>query len=294
MSLPGSLIERLSVHLTRQMGHPVDIERAQAAGGGSVNDAFRLDTDAGRFFVKVNHADRFPSLFEAEADGLRRLQVAGVIRTPKVIAAGEDHDESYLLLEHIDTALPGPGFWEGFGTALAALHRHTAEKFGLARANYIGTLRQDNTPHPDWATFFIQCRLEPQVKMARDRKRIGDGDVLRFERLYRSLPELFPVEAPALLHGDLWNGNFLCDTHGQPVLIDPAVYFGHREMDLAMARLFSGFDPAFHQAYQAAWPLQPGWEERVDLCNLYPLLVHVNLFGGTYAAQVHTILARHT
>ena len=114
----------------------------------------------------------------------------------------------------------------------------------------------------------------------------------RFERLFHRLDHLFPSEAPALLHGDLWSGNLLGDAQGRPVLIDPAVYYGHREMDLAMTRLFGGFDPGFHTAYQAEWPLEAGWEERVDLCNLYPLLVHVNLFGGSYVAQVEAVLRR--
>lgn len=116
------------------------------------------------------------------------------------------------------------------------------------------------------------------------------GDVLRFERLYAKLPSLFPSEPPALLHGDLWSGNFLCDAHGKPVLIDPAVYFGHREMDIAMSRLLGGFEPAFYRAYNDERPLEAGWEERVDLCNIYPLLVHMNLFGGGYAAQLQHAL----
>ena len=294
MPLPGSLTERLAEHLTIHLGQPVDIEQDVAIGGGSINDAYRLETNAGRFFVKVNHADRFPSFFEAEADGLGRLREAGTIRVPEVIAMGEDHDDSYLLMTWVDGGTKTDAFWEAFGRSLAALHRRSDKNFGLERDNYIGSLKQANTRQATWADFFVHCRLEPLVKMARDRRKLGDGDVLRFERLYGQLAGLFPQEPPALLHGDLWSGNFICAKDSAPVLIDPAVYFGHREMDIAMSRLFGGFEPGFYTAYNDAFPLERGWEERVDLCNLYPLLVHVNLFGGGYVQQVQTILKRFT
>lgn len=292
MPLSGSLIERLCQHLSRHLGTHVDVEREVAVGGGSINDCYRLDTNAGRFFVKVNSADRFPSMFEAEADGLKRLGAANVIRIPRVIAYGEDHDDGYLLLEHIRTGLKTGAFWEDFGRSLARLHGKTDPRSGLERDNYIGPLKQTNTPYERWDEFFIHCRLEPQVKMARDRQRLGMGDVLRFERLYMRMASFFPDEPPALLHGDLWTGNFLCDQDNRPVLIDPAVYFGHREMDIAMTRLFGGFEPTFYVAYNDEWPMEQGWEERAELCNLYPLLVHVNLFSGGYADQVRTTLGR--
>lgn len=294
MPLSGSLIERLCEDLAHHTGRAVDIERDVPLGGGSINDCYRLDTDTGLFFVKVNAADQHPSMFEAEADGLRRLSLTGAVQVPKVIALGEDHDTSYLLLEHIDGGPKSATFWEAFGRSLAQLHRNTSPSFGLQRNNYIGPLKQVNTPRSSWAQFFITDRLELQVRLARDRKRLGDGAVLRFERLYAELPSLFPVEPPALLHGDLWSGNFLCDASERPVLIDPAVYYGHREMDIAMTRLFGGFDDAFYTTYNNERPLQQGWQDRLDLWNLYPLLVHVNLFGGPYAAQVETILQRFT
>lgn len=292
MPLPGSLIERLAEHLSRHLGRPTDVEQAVPVGGGSINDAYRLQTDAGRFFVKVNSADRFPSMFEAEADGLRRLKAAGALRVPEPIAHGEDHDDAFLLLEWIEGGLRTEAFWEAFGRGLARLHGHSAERFGLERDNYIGSLKQVNTPEADWPAFFIKHRLEPQLRMARDRRRVEAGMSFRFERLFARLDRLFPAEPPALLHGDLWSGNFLCDAEGRPVLIDPAVYFGHREMDLAMTRLFGGFDAAFHSAYHSERPLERGWEERIDLCYLYPLLVHVNLFGGGYVQQVEAVLRR--
>lgn len=294
MAVSGSLSEQISERLSRHLGHPVDIEETFPVGGGSINDAWRLETDAGRFFLKTNSADRFPGMFEAEADGLRRLREAGPLQVPEVIAHGEDHDDSFLLLTWVEGGIRDPAFWERFGRGLAQLHRHTQTLFGLERDNYIGSLPQRNTPAPDWPGFFIHQRLEPQLKMARDRRRVERGMAFRFERLFHQLDKLFPTEPPALLHGDLWGGNFLCDATGLPVLIDPAVYYGHREMDLAMTRLFGGFDTTMYNAYQAEWPLEAGWEERVDVCDLYPLLVHVNLFGGGYVAQVESVLKRFT
>ncbi|MBL7983816.1 MAG: fructosamine kinase family protein [Flavobacteriales bacterium] len=294
MPLPTALLDQLGQDLERHTGKPVDIQDAVAVGGGSINDCYRLDTDAGSFFVKVDPGAAHPRMFEAEADGLRRLRATGTIRIPDVIAVGEASNSSFLLLEHFEQGTKGPAFWEDLGHSLARMHGHTSASFGLDRDNYIGSLRQSNTACAAWADFFITQRLEPQVKTACDRDRLGAGDALRFEQLYAQVPSLFPAEPPALLHGDLWNGNFLCDASGLPVLIDPAVYYGHREMDIAMTLLFGGFDDAFYDAYNSAWPLETGWRERVDLCNLYPLMVHVNLFGGRYVEQVRSILQRFT
>lgn len=292
MQLTASLIACLADHLGRRLGRRVEIQRELPVGGGSINDCFRLDTTAGPLFAKLNTADRFPSMFEAEADGLRRLAATGAMRVPRIIAFGEEHDVSFLLMEHIESGLKGERFWEEFGRRLAAVHRHSASSFGLDTDNYIGSLRQTNTPASEWPAFFIHQRLEPQLKMASDARRVESGTSFRFERLFAKLDKLFPPEPPALLHGDLWSGNFLCDASGQPVLIDPAVYYGHREMDIAMTKLFGGFDSGFYAAYNDSWQLERGWEERMDLCNLYPLLVHVNLFGGGYAAQVEAALRR--
>jgi len=287
-----SLSDALCGHLGTHLGKVVRLVGEYPVGGGSINDCYRLETNVGLFFVKVNSADRFPSMFAAEADGLKRLAATSAMRVPAVIALGEEQGTSYLLMEHAEGGLKSAAFWKAFGRQLAALHRNTGSVFGLEHDNYIGSLKQVNSPASDWPTFFIHQRLEPQLKMARDARRVEAGVSFRFERLFAKLDRLFPKEPPAMLHGDLWSGNFLCDANAQPVLIDPAVYYGHREMDIAMTRLFGGFDDAFHAAYNDAWPMERGWEERIDLCNLYPLLVHVNLFGGGYVAQVEAVLRR--
>lgn len=287
--LPSVLLDAL---FTEARG-PVTVLDTTPLDGGSINDAYRLDTSVGPFFLKVNNADRFPSMFEAEVDGLRRLADAGA-RTPAVLGHGEVDDTTWLLLEFVGSGKPTRSFWHTFGNGLAGLHRNTNAHFGLERNNYIGTLEQVNTPGREWHTFFLEQRLEPLVKKARDQRRVQAGMAFRFERLYGKLEGLFPKEPPALLHGDLWNGNFICTAQQAPTLIDPAVYYGHREMDIAMSTLFGGFDPEFHAAYNAEWPLEQGWEERLDLCNLYPLLVHTVLFGGEYVQQVESVLKRFT
>ncbi len=292
MPIPGSLAEQIGQKLSDHLGVHVEVEQSTGVGGGSINDAWRIDTNEGRFFLKTNSADRHPSMFEAEADGLARLRSTGTVHIPEVIGSGEDQDTTWLLLEWIETSSTTPDHWIDLGNSLAGLHRVTADRFGLERDNYIGSLIQRNEQHSEWAEFFIQQRLEPLVKMARENRRIEAGMAFRFERLYPRLGSLFPKEAPALLHGDLWSGNFLSGSDGKAWIFDPAVYFGHREMDLAMTRLFGGFDPLYYETYDREFPLEKGWQERVDLCNLYPLLVHVNLFGGNYVQQVEAILKR--
>lgn len=287
------MIERLAERLSDHLERFVDIERFTPIGGGSINDAYRLDSSHGPFFVKVNSWDRFPGVFEAEANGLQRLKASGALRVPAVIAYGEDHDDSYLLLEWVSQGERSFRFWDSLGRGVAALHRTRSDRFGLERNNYIGTLKQENGWKDTWHDFYIAHRLAPQLRTAVDRGRLGSGDELRAERLFRALPNLYPQEAPALLHGDLWNGNVIGARDGAAVLVDPAVYYGHREMDIAMSQLFGGFDAAFLTAYEEANPLAAGWHDRLDLWQLYPLLVHLNLFGGDYREQVVGILKRY-
>ena len=151
---------------------------------------------------------------------------------------------------------------------------------------------QQNNSHTNWTDFFIQERLQIQIKLARDHHQIESTTISKFEKLYHRLDDIFPKEQPALLHGDLWSGNFMVDEKGAPVIMDPAVYYGHREMDIAMTKLFGGFDNQFYDAYNAHFQLEKGWKSRIDICNLYPLLVHVNLFGGSYLQQVKNIITK--
>ncbi len=268
----------------------VTIYQHHALGGGSINSAYQLNTSAGLYFVKVNDAMHYPGMFEAEAKGLALLAASQCISIPEVIGVGEAGNSAFLVLEMIELNPATTTLWEDFGQSLAQLHRSTQPLFGLDHSNYIGSLPQHNKAHASWVSFFIEERLEPQLKMARDDGPMGATTVKQFERLYRRLEEIFPAEPPALLHGDLWSGNFEIGNNGKAWIFDPAVYYGHREMDLGMTKLFGGFNHLFYTAYNNAYPLAPNWEERVDICNLYPLLVHVNLFGGGYLRSIENIV----
>ena len=261
--------------------------------GGDINDAFALTlADGRRAFVKTN-ADAPPGMFTAEARGLAWLAEAGAVRVPAVLAVGAGRP-AFLALELVEPAPKRRDFDEALGRALAALHRASPAAFGLDHDNFIGSLAQSNRAHPTWAEFFRSERLEPQLRLARDAGRLSHALARGFDRLFARLVELAgPEEPPARLHGDLWGGNLHVGADGAPCLIDPAAYGGHREVDLAMMRLFGGFSERVFGAYAEAFPLAPGHAERVPLYQLYPLLVHVNLFGGGYAASVASALERY-
>jgi fructosamine-3-kinase len=284
--------KRLEEVLSKKLSTSILISSINAVSGGSINEAFSLYTDEGNFFIKTNSANHYPKMFEKEAKGLELLQGTNAIRIPKIIDCGEIKETSFLILEYINSDQPNAQFWLDFGSQLAKLHQHTDTTFGLNHSNYIGSLQQHNNSHNSWTDFFIQERLHVQIKLARDKSQIDIATISRFEKLYTRLDEIFPQEQPALLHGDLWSGNFMVDENGGPVIMDPAVYYGHREMDIAMTKLFGGFSSQFYDAYNNFFPLENGWENRMDICNLYPLMVHVNLFGGGYLSQVKKVLSK--
>ncbi len=285
--MSGELPRRLRAALERALGGPVTHVRRVA--GGDINDAWAVRTAEGLVFVKARQ-DAAPTTFTVEAEGLRWLARAGALRVPEVLAVAED--PPFLVLEHIESGRPAPEFDEALGRGLAALHGATPPSFGLPYANFIARLPQENAPC-EWPEFYWRRRLEPMLCRA-EQAGLADAALRRaLERLAARLPERCgPAEPPARLHGDLWAGNLLVDEAGAPVLIDPAVYGGHREIDLAMMRLFGGFGARAFAAYAEASPLAPGWEDRVPLYQLYPLLVHVNLFGAGYLGQVQQALRR--
>ena len=276
--------------LSDAISQEVKLLNILSIGGGSINDAYRLTTNKGDFFIKKNRADRYPELFEKEALGLKLLRDANEIRIPDEIVFGVFQGTSFLLLEFIQSSTQRNHFWEELGVKLAKLHQHTNTQFGLDHDNYIGALKQQNTLHGSWVDFFIHERLQPQIALAKNNNEIDDATFYQFEKLFNHLAEIFPEEPPSLLHGDLWSGNFMVDEKGSPVIMDPAVYYGHREMDIAMTKLFGGFDASFYDSYNEVFPLKKGWEDRLEICNLYPLMVHVNLFGGSYLRQVKQVL----
>ncbi len=282
-------IQFLESILFEGLGYEVPVEYFELLSGGDINTTLRIHTKAGFYVVKWNE-QAGDDLFEAEAKGLRLLQEAGAIRVPEVINYGRKAERGYLLLQHIGSARPKADYWRDLGTGLAAVHRQTNTLFGLEYDNYIGSLKQSNTRTDDGIRFFTESRLKAQAGLALYNNKLPRSLYDKFSKLFEKLPELLPAEPPALLHGDLWSGNLLVDEQGEPCLIDPAVHYGLREAEIAFTRLFGGFHDDFYSAYEEAFPLAPGFEQRVEVYNLYPLLVHVNLFGSGYLPGVERVL----
>lgn len=264
-----------------------------SVSGGSINSSYKLKAGNELFFVKLNSLEKYPQLCFTEAEGLKLIGQTGAVYVPKVIAHGAAGNEQFLLMEWIDGGKNNAEAQSELGRQLAELHRHSNDKFGLEYNNYMGSLTQVNTFHSSWTDFYIAQRLQPQLKTAVDTGLLGLSLIKDFEKLYVQLDKLYPKEKPALVHGDLWSGNYMVAASGRPVLIDPAVSYSHREVDIAMTALFGGFDIAFYRSYQEVYPLEKGWEERLDLWNLYPLLVHVNLFGKGYLGRLRSALERY-
>lgn len=271
----------------------LQIENEQPVSGGSINHAVKLETSNGVYFLKWN-ASAPDGFFEKESKGLQLLNSAAMeIRIPEVITTHDGSKEvpAFVLMEYIEEGASGNSHL--FGAELARLHQNHANQFGLDEDNYIGKLPQSNRWHNDWVSFFVNERIQPQLKSAIDQRHVSATLAANWNRLANRLHSIFLPCEPSLVHGDLWSGNYLFDKTGTAVLIDPAVYYGHPEMDLAFSKMFGGFSPDFYTGYQEVQPLESGFAERVDIYNFYPLLVHVNLFGGGYAGQAERFLNRY-
>jgi protein-ribulosamine 3-kinase len=265
----------------------VIISKVVPVSGGSINKVYRLQTSStNSFLLKINSLYEYPGMFKLEQEGLATIQSTQTIAVPNVLLYSETEDESYLVMQWIEPGQYTRKASQKLGELLAQMHQHTSAHFGFATDNYMGSLIQSNKLHSTWNGFFIEERLKPMIKIAYEKNALGDNDILLFEKLFQQLPELFDEEPPALVHGDLWSGNYLIDTNEVPYLIDPAVSYSNREFDIAMTTLFGGFDSSFYEAYHSNFQLQAGWKQRLNLWNLYPLLLHVNLFGGSYFTQV--------
>jgi fructosamine-3-kinase len=263
-----------------------------AVTGGDINRAYKVVHKHDVFFLKVNDADAYQNMFDREADGLVALRKNSDCIVPNVLKTGVADGQQYLLLQWVERGAPAADYYSSLGKSLAAMHQQTAGQAGWGVDNYIGSLPQINTFTNDWCSFYATHRIAPLVKLLRDAGAFGSKQQQYAERLYTILPQYFPNEKHAFLHGDLWGGNHFSNEKGLPVLIDPAVYYGHREMDIGMTALFGGFDRAFYDAYNYHYSLESGWQQRLQLTQLYPLLVHAVLFAGHYVSQSASILAR--
>lgn len=285
--------DEISHQLQNVLGNSFEIHSTSTLSGGDINQVYKLRTSSGNFCIKVNDADIFPGMFIKEAIGLNLLKDHSTFTIPEVIHSDVAFDKAYLLLHFIDNGKKSENYWQIFGEKLAGLHQNTASDFGLDHDNFIGSLVQPNTSYDSWPEFFYNTRIEFQLEQAIAKNLMSFEDSRKANRLYQKLNELIPNEKPSLLHGDLWSGNAMTDEKGNPSIIDPAVYFGHREMDLAMTKLFGGFDSSMYEAYDHHYPLEKNWEDRLEIHNLYPLLVHVNIFGTGYVKQVRGILNKY-
>lgn len=282
----------LPAALAQATGRRLEPRPERTVGGGSVGECLRWHSDGGALFVKLGPPSSL-EMFSAEADGLRELAAASALRVPEVLAVGAATAQAFLALEWIEFGSGSSRTESALGAGLARLHRVTAPRFGWHRDNTIGATPQRNDWTDEWAQFFARQRLGFQLDLAARHGHAGRM-VDRGRRLCERLGAFFDGHRPqpSLLHGDLWGGNWAADAAGEPVIFDPAVYYGDREADLAMTRLFGGFGRGFYQAYESEWPLDAGATQRVTLYNLYHVLNHLNLFGGGYGAQAEAMIER--
>lgn len=297
MGLPDTLVEPVRAAF-QAAGDPTPIQAIRPVGGGCINNAQRLVTAQASYFLKWN-AHPLPGMFPAEAQGLRLIAATQTVRVPAVLAAADVSGDqpAYILMEWLEgpPAAARRGDPALLGMHLAAMHGHSADAYGLDHDNYIGSTPQQNGWEKDWVRFYREKRLRPQIEQAQRNGLLPATRRQRLERLLERLDDWLEgvTRQPALLHGDLWSGNVIGGPAGVPVLIDPAVSYSDREAEIAFTELFGGFSTRFYDAYQAAWPLEPGYANRRDLYNLYHLLNHLNLFGESYGAQVDAIARRY-
>jgi len=277
--------------LFQTLGPLAEFKSATLIAAGNHNQGIRLASSEGTFFLKLNF-DHEKDILAREAQGLDLLRKSTFLKVPEVYGYGRVEDYNYLLTEFLAGGKKQTNYWENLGIGLAHLHLTQRETFGLESDNFIASLYQKNPDTEDWLDFFIEQRLEPLLGKAYFDRLIPLDFLKKFQEIYPKLEGIFPKEKPSLVHGDLWSGNVIPTDSGEPSLIDPAIYFGHREMDLAFSRLFGGFDRQFYDSYESALPLEPEFESRIGVYNLYPLLVHLNLFGEAYLPGIQKIINR--
>lgn len=287
-----TLWNQIATHISQATGTTFVMSDRRSVGGGSVNQAYKVVDASGSqtrtYFLKLNDAGRV-SMFEAEALGLRDMAATETIKVPRPVCWGTADHSAYIVLEWLDLGRGSAASWEAMGHHLAAMHKVSSPHgFGWDQNNTIGFIPQVNPWSDDWVTFFRDQRLDYQFKLARRK----GGHFPQQDELLQAIPELLRGHHPqsSLVHGDLWSGNAAVTQDGQPIIFDPATYYGDREVDLAMSELFGRFPREFYQAYDAAFPIAPGYAQRVPLYNLYHILNHFNQFGGGYESQTNSMI----
>ncbi len=266
------------------------ILKIASVSGSDISQAYKIDTANRSYFLKTNTSPEALHMFQTEAYGLELIAKTNTIKTPQVLGCGRLEDAAFLVLEYIASKSPSSEDFRLLGTQLAQLHQCTAEYFGLDRDNYIGRLPQSNTQHKTWTDFYTHERLVPQLELAKQTGLLTTSECPNPPIIKNRLQPYFENVTPVLLHGDLWSGNYLISKTGAPYLIDPATYYGHNEVDIAMSQLFGGFGQSFYEAYFSVLPPDTYTSTRMEIYQLYYLLVHLNMFGRSYYASVSSIL----
>ncbi len=269
------------------------IIKIKKVSGGDINEAYKLTTSDQHYFAKTNDIDHAFEMLESEANALSFLSKISGIKVPAIKKIKKHNKTAILIMEWIETGNKRTSFNFDFSEMLFNLHKNKNDAFGFEYDNFIGSLNQKNTWQSNWLDFYYQFRINAQLKLAIDEKKIETDYHKKVDNMFKNISLEFPHVLPSLLHGDLWSGNYMTDNSGKPVLIDPAIYFGHREMDIAMMKLFGGFNDEIFRFYDELLPLEYRWQDRIQFYQLYYILVHVNLFGGSYISSAKSIIDRY-
>ncbi len=294
-------IDAIIYYISKKMEVPLQHNSFTHLSGGSINYTYKITINDTHYVLKVNTYDNYP-LLQSEANGLEELQKNNCVRVPNIILheqvnmaytrEGEELRQklSFLLLEYIDQGKENSKFWQLLAEQLACLHTNINSHFGFASHNYIGSIEQRNAPHEKWADFFREERILPLARRAFSEQKLPVSLLKKIENFTTKFEDIFPEEAPALSHGDLWHGNVFPDVNSIPVLIDPAVHYGHREAEIAFTYMFGKFDDTFYQKYNEIFPLQKGFKERINYYNVYHALTHLLMFGKSYLPFLNNTL----
>jgi len=278
-------------HIANRLNEP--ILSCYSVSGGDISRAYKIDTPNKSYFLKINNADNALSMFQSEAYGLQLIQNTNTIKVPTVLFCDGFQDTFFLIMEYIESKSPSNHDLKVLGTKLAELHQNTSDVFGLKEDNFIGSLSQSNKQSTSWVDFYAKERLLPQLQLTRQKGLLSANECPSENIMTERLEELFFNVKPSMLHGDLWSGNYLISTNGIPYLIDPAIYYGHHEVDIAMTKLFGGFGDSFYKAHSEYFPVTTETRARIEIYQLYYLLVHLNLFGKSYYNSVKSILIKY-